>query len=131
MTVGQCSIVLYLAGFVISIAHSVKSFIYFTHLKDQQAIDLLTGNIQRHLVLRPIFWPVFFVLEKDPLTRLSETFFKYYGEPGHVYQGNSGLFNFLNDVIKGKSRYQGFVAKRVVSMVSPPQEALFMNEKKS
>ena len=120
--VEQWVIGLYLAGFVISVAHSVKSFIYFKRLKNQQAINLLTGNIERHLLFRPIFWPVFFVLEKDPLTCLSEVMFKHYGDPGHVYQGNRGLINFLNDVIKGKSRYQDFVAKRVVAMANPSQE---------
>jgi hypothetical protein len=62
-------------------------------------------DVKRYLIFKPILWPYFFVTEKSPTERLSELLFKHYGDEGHTYFGNQGLKNFLNDLFKGKSRY--------------------------
>ncbi|WP_454783513.1 hypothetical protein [Legionella sp. WA2022007384] len=51
---------------------------------------------------------IFFVIEKSPLERFSELFFKHYGDEGHTYFRNQGLKNFLNDLFKGKNRYKKY-----------------------
>lgn len=42
---------------------------------------------------------------------MSETFFKHYGDKGHIYFGSQGIKNFLNDVFRGKNRYDSCVAQ--------------------
>ncbi|MCE3044159.1 hypothetical protein [Legionella sp. 16cNR16C] len=49
---------------------------------------------------------MYFITEKSPLRRLSESFFSHYGDPGYTYFGTLGLENFLNDLLKGKNRYK-------------------------
>ncbi len=65
------------------------------------------------MILKPILWPYYFVTEKSPIERLSELFFKHYGEEGHTYFGDRGLKNFLNDLFKGKERYKDCQIKSV------------------
>lgn len=108
VSVGEFLVVLYVVGGLITLSYSIKSFLNFQRFNTYYNQDLLLKrpDLKRYLILKPIFWPYFFVTEKSPTERLSELFFKHYGDEGHTYFGNQGLKNFLNDVFKGKSRYK-------------------------
>jgi hypothetical protein len=108
VSIEEFLIVLYVVGGLISLSSSIKSFLNFQRFKTYYNSDLLLKrpDIKRYLILKPILWPYFFVTEKSPTVRLSELFFKHYGDEGHTYFGNQGLKNFLNDLFKGKNRYK-------------------------
>lgn len=55
------------------------------------------------MILKTLFWPFYFIVEKSPLERLSEIFFRHYGNEGVTYLGTRGIRNFLNDLLKGKN----------------------------
>lgn len=63
-------------------------------------------ELKGYMIRKVILWPFYFITEKSPLQRLSETFFGHYGDPGCSYRGTLGLKNFLNDCVKGKDRYK-------------------------
>jgi hypothetical protein len=107
VSVEEFLVVLYVVGGLITLSYSIKSLFNFQRLKSYYNRDLLLKrpDIKIYLFLKPIFWPYFFVTEKSPTERLSELFFKHYGDEGHTYFGNQGLKNFLNDLLKGKNRY--------------------------
>lgn len=71
------------------------------------------------MVLKTIFWPFYFVVEKSPLERLSEAFFRNYGNKDVTYRGTRGLKNFLRDVFLGKNRYQGLVIEQLHWVINP------------
>ncbi|HHT9859009.1 TPA: hypothetical protein ACT9JI_001805 [Legionella pneumophila] len=108
VSVEEFLVVLYVVGGLITLSYSIKSLFNFQRLKSYYNRDLLLKrpDVKIYLFLKPIFWPYFFVTEKSPTERLSELFFKHYGDEGHTYFGNQGLKNFLNDLFKGKSRYK-------------------------
>jgi hypothetical protein len=105
VSVEEFLVVLYVVGGLITLSYSIKSLFNFQRLKSYYNRDLLLKrpDVKIYLFLKPIFWPYFFVTEKSPTERLSELFFKHYGDEGRNYFGNQGLKNFLNDLFKGKS----------------------------
>ncbi|MGC3903848.1 hypothetical protein ACPV5X_17275 [Legionella pneumophila] len=107
VSVEEFLLVLYVVGGLITLSYSIKSLLNFQRLKVYYNRDLLLKrpDVKRYLILKPILWPYFFVTEKSPTERLSELFFKHYGDEGHTYFGNQGLKNFLNDLLTGKNRY--------------------------
>ncbi|RMW99893.1 hypothetical protein [Legionella jordanis] len=108
VSVEEFLVVLYVVGGLITLSNSIKSLLNFQRLKTYYDSDLLLKrpDVKRYLILKPILWPYFFVTEKSPTERLSELFFKHYGDEGHTYFGNQGFKNFLNDLLKGKGRYK-------------------------
>ena len=98
---------LYLAGFFIHLIYSASSLLSFHRLKEQQDIDMFKARpeLMRYIIRKPFLWPYYFVTEKGPLERISELFFKHYGDEGSTYFGSNGLKNFLRDVFYGKNRY--------------------------
>lgn len=106
MSIKEGLVLFYITGLLISLSYSVRNYMMFKYLEIHYKDSLFTKRLTRYLVIKPILWPYFFVTEKSPIERLSECFFKYYGDEGHTYFGSRGLKNFLNDLIKGKNRYQ-------------------------
>ena len=109
-------LVLYLTVFLIEINSSISCFNNFQRMKQATGTDLfeIKPQMKRYLILKPIFWPWFFVTEKNPIERLSELCFKHYGDEGHTYFGSKGLKNFLNDVVRGKNRYKHLNVKKLL-----------------
>ena len=107
--------VIYLSGFLIQLMKYVFSFHKIQLLKKKSGIDMLSidPRIKSHLIMKPIFWPWFFITEKNPIERISELFFKNYGDKGHHYFGSRGLKNFLNDVFRGKHRYRDYKTEKL------------------
>ena len=108
--------IVYVVGFIISLVSSVQCFLKYSDLKQNMGIDLLKirPGMKFYLILKPIFWPLYFIIEKSPTERLSEIFFKHYGDAGHRYFGNQGIKNFVNDVFRGKNRYTNYQATRLI-----------------
>ena len=109
-------LVIYLSGFFIQV---LNAFIYFQKLQrlnEQSGVDLLSTHpkMKSYLIMKPFFWPWFFMTEKNPIERISELFFKNYGDKGHTYYRSRGLKNFLNDVFLGKNRYKNYETKNLV-----------------
>ncbi len=107
VSVKEFLITLYIVGGLITLSYSINSFLSFQRLKIYYNNDLLLKrpDVKRYLILKPFLWPYFFVIEKNPIERFSELFFKHYGDEGHTYFRSQGLKNFLNDLFKGKNRY--------------------------
>lgn len=103
-------IMVYIVGGLITLSYSINSFLSFQRLKIYYNNDLLLKrpDVKRYLILKPLLWPYFFVIEKSPIERFSELFFKHYGDEGHTYFRGQGLKNFLNDLFKGKNRYKNY-----------------------
>ena len=101
-------VVFYIAGFIIQLNASISCFNGLQRLKQESGTDIfeIKPGMKRYLILKPIFWPWFFLTEKNPIERLSELCFKHYGDEGHTYFGSKGLKNFINDVLRGKNRYE-------------------------
>lgn len=74
------------------------------------------------MILKTLFWPFYFIVEKSPLERLSEIFFRHYGNEGVTYRGTGGLKNFLNYLLKGKNRYRGLIVEQLHWIVDPENE---------
>ncbi|CEG59312.1 hypothetical protein [Legionella fallonii] len=108
VSVKEFLIMVYIVGGLIALCYSIHGFLSFQHLKKYYNNDLLLKrpDIRRYLILKPLLWPYFFVIEKSPIERFSELFFKHYGDEGHTYFRSQGLKNFLNDLFKGKNRYK-------------------------
>ncbi|HEL8628294.1 TPA: hypothetical protein U0E97_002326, partial [Legionella pneumophila] len=108
VSVKEFLITLYIVGGLITLSYSINSFLSFQRLKIYYNNDLLLKrpDVKRYLILKPFLWPYFFVIEKNPIERFSELFFKHYGDEGHTYFRSQGLKNFLNDLFKGKNRYK-------------------------
>ncbi len=71
--------------------------------------------------LQAVLWP-FFLLFRNPFTLFSETFFQYYGDRNLIYQGNTGLTNFLKDLFLGKNRYKDYICGSATVPVPPDSE---------
>ncbi|HAT3877878.1 TPA: hypothetical protein I8669_002710 [Legionella pneumophila] len=112
----------YALGFIINLYRSIIALIGFRNMKKNLYIDMFQErpDLKHYLVLKVLIWPYYFVTEKSPLERLSETFFKRYGDKGHCYYGTRGLKNFLNDVRKGKDRYKAYKIMHVVWEITSP-----------
>ncbi|USQ15529.1 hypothetical protein J2N86_16010 (plasmid) [Legionella lytica] len=95
---------LYVAGLFMSILGSIQFLLNRNEIKKTTDIDVFQTrpSLKLYLILKPIFWPYFFVAEKSPIERISELFFKHYGDEGHTYLRNNGLKNFLRDVVREK-----------------------------
>lgn len=108
VSVKEFLITLYIVGGLITLSYSIHSFLNFQRLKLYYNNNLLLKrpDIKRYLILKPLLWPYFFVIEKSPLERFSELFFKHYGDERHTYFRSQGLKNFLNDLFKGKNHYK-------------------------
>ena len=76
---------LYLAGFFIHLIYSASSLLNFHRLKEQQEFDIFKARpeLMRYIIRKPFLWPYYFVTEKGPLERISELFFKHYGDEGN------------------------------------------------
>ena len=107
---------IYIFGFLIELIKSIHTIYRFQWLKQKSGIDMFAKDhrMQSYLIRKPIFWPWFFVTEKSPIERLSESLFKNYGDEGHTYFGSTGLKNFLNDVFRGKNRYKNYKIKKLI-----------------
>lgn len=116
-------LIVYMAGSVVSLAKSIHFFFTMKKLPPEIAKNFLSSRMIRYISLKPIMWPWYFVTEKSPLARISETFFKNYGDEGCMYFGTSGLRNFLKDVVLGKNRYEGWTLERFVWPISTESEA--------
>jgi hypothetical protein len=106
----------YAVGFIISLVSSVQCLLKYSDLKKNMGIDLLKirPGMKFYILFKPIFWPLYFIIEKSPIERLSEMFFKHYGDADHCYFGNQGIKNFVNDVFRGKNRYKNYQATRLI-----------------
>ncbi|WP_133137990.1 hypothetical protein [Legionella rowbothamii] len=106
---------LYVAGLFMSILGSIQSLLKYNEVKRTMDIDVfqIRPSLKSYLILKPIFWPYFFITEKSPIDRISELFFKHYGDEGHTYLQDNGLKNFLRDVTRGKNRYENYQVKRL------------------
>jgi len=110
-------ITIYTAGVIIHFLRSLQFLFQKNEIKKHIDIDLLEKrpDVKIYLLLfKPIFWPLLFITEKNPIERISELFFKHYGEPGHTYLRDQGLKNFLNDLMKGKNRYKCYEIKKLL-----------------
>ncbi|MBX9837846.1 MAG: hypothetical protein K2X69_05945, partial [Silvanigrellaceae bacterium] len=98
----------YFTGLLISLVRSIKKYRGIRKIKTCFDYDLLAAkpHMQSYLIMQPLLWPYYFCIEKSPFVRFSELFFKHYGDPGHTYYGTQGIKNFLNDLVKGKNRYE-------------------------
>ena len=115
---------IYIAGFVIS---AIKSFYAFSGLslltqKTNPDFFKKRPDVIVYMILKPILWPYFFIIEKTPLERISELFFSRYGEEGIQYFGDRGVKNFLNDIFRGKRRYRNYITKKVFWTVEKNSE---------
>lgn len=112
----------YALGFIINSYRFIIALIGFRNMKKNLYIDMFQErpDLKHYLVLKVLIWPYYFVTEKSPLERLSETFFKRYGDKGHCYYGTRGLNNFLNDLRKGKDRYKAYKIMHVVWEITSP-----------
>lgn len=109
-------LVVYISMFLIQLVKSVSYFYKLQLMNKKSGIDLLSihPTIKSHLIMKPIFWPWFFITEKSPIERISELFFKNYGDKDRTYLGNRGLKNFSNDVLRGKNRYVNYKTKKLI-----------------
>jgi len=107
---------IYLAGLIINVFSSLKSYWGFKSLKENQGIDILRArpDMQSYLIKRVVMWPLYFIIEKNPVERISEIFFKHYGDEGHIYYLSNGIKNFANDLFKGKKRYKNYQAGKML-----------------
>ncbi|KTD66487.1 hypothetical protein Lsan_0432 [Legionella santicrucis] len=106
-------VVVYLSGGLVTVINSIRYLLNINRLKTNSNLNRLfqRSDMSLYLIIKPILWPYFFVTEKSPTERLSELFFKHYGDEGHIYFGNQGIKNFLNDLVKGKERYKDYSIK--------------------
>ena len=109
-------LVIYISGFLIQLMKSIFTVFRFQKLEQESGIDMFVKDhrMKSYLIMKPIFWPWFFVTEKNPIERLSESLFKNYGDEGHTYFGSRGLKNFLNDIFRGKNRYKNYQIKKLI-----------------
>lgn len=116
---------IYFAGFILNSIRSIRRYFVFQHIKLADNLDVLTNKpfIKRELLLRPFIWPYYFVSEKSPLARLSETFFRNYGDDGQIYFGSRGIKNFLYDIFLGKDRYRDLKIMTLVCEASETNES--------
>ena len=58
--------IVYVVGFIISLVSSVQCFLKYSDLKQNMGIDLLKirPGMKFYLILKPIFWPLYFFIEK-------------------------------------------------------------------
>ncbi|MBA4697766.1 MAG: hypothetical protein H2069_10385 [Legionella sp.] len=75
----------------------------YTGLNSMNLDSAFLNKMKRYMILKTLFWPFYFIVEKSPLERLSEIFFRHYGNEGVTYLGTRGIRNFLNDLLKGKN----------------------------
>lgn len=103
-------LVIYLSGFFVLVIRSIHAYYNLNALKPNLSTDLFAKrpDLKWYLIVKPVLWPYYFLVEKSPLAHLSETFFRHYGDKGHTYFGTKGLKNFLRDVVYGKARYQAW-----------------------
>lgn len=100
---------IYVLGFIITGSQSLVTLSQLQKLKQlghHEIVNKMKG-IQPYLFYRVLFWP-YYLLMRNPIDVISEVFFRHYGKPGVVYLGSRGLKNFLNDVFRGKNRYQHY-----------------------
>ncbi|KTC83720.1 hypothetical protein [Legionella brunensis] len=113
---------LYVIGFVVNLYRTYVTMIGFKNMQQTLSVNVFKERpeLMRYLVLKVIFWPYYFVTEKSPLVRFSETFFKHYGDQGCRYYGTRGIANFVNDLTKGKQRYQHYKVQHFVWELNSP-----------
>lgn len=120
--------ILYMMGLMFFGYQSYQVFSNLQEMYKNRSVSIfkLRPDLLRYLMLKPAFWPYFFITEKSPIERFSELFFKHYGDEGHTYLGSRGLKNFLNDVLRGVNRYKNY---RVHYLCWPvPQESALYND---
>ena len=117
-------ILFYIAGFAISAIKSFYSYCGLSLITRKANPDFFKKrpDIIVYMILKPIFWPYYFITEKSPLERISECFFSRYGEEGTRYFGDRGIKNFLNDIFRGKERYKNYIIKSVIWSVDKDSE---------
>ncbi|MFT4060607.1 MAG: hypothetical protein QM652_13815 [Legionella sp.] len=116
------TLAIYIAGLFISVLGSIQFLLNRDAVKKNMGMDLFQAFpdlsayhlIYWVIILKPIFWPYFFVTQKSPIERISELFFKHYGDEGHTYFGDPGIKNFFRDVVKGKNRYKSYQKGRLI-----------------
>ena len=115
---------IYMAGLCISVLGSIQFLLNRNAVKRTTDIDIFQTrpSLKIYLIIKPIFWPYFFIVEKGPLERISELFFKHYGEEGHIYLRSNGIKNFLRDVFQGKNRYKHYKVTRLIWPVDEQSE---------
>lgn len=104
------SILIYLAGVFITGYKTSRALTGFKSLERQVNDPFFTRNkkLRRYLILKPLLWPYYFIIERSPLELISELFFKRYGDEGTIYFHNQGIINFFNDLLRGKDRYMNY-----------------------
>ena len=109
-------IVIYIAGVLVCSLSCLQFMFYRSQLKKNRGIDLFQTrpDLKRYLILKPFLWPYFVITERSPIERISELFFKHYGDEGHTYFRDQGIKNFLRDVLKGKKRYKNYQVNRLI-----------------
>ncbi|WED41995.1 hypothetical protein [Legionella cardiaca] len=112
----------YLIGFLVHLYRTYVTLIGFRNMKQTLSVDMFKERpeLMRYLAFKVVFWPYYFVTEKSPLERISETFFKHYGDQGCRYYGTRGITNFFNDLTKGKKRYQHYKIQHFVWKLDSP-----------
>lgn len=115
---------IYIAGFIILAIKHFYSYCGLSMVAQKHNPDLFKKrpDIIVYMVLKPIFWPYYFITEKSPVERISECFFSRYGEKGVRYFGDRGIKNFLNDIFRGKGRYKNYIIKSVILPVDKDSE---------
>ena len=80
-------LLIYIFGFLFELMKSIHTIYRFQWLKRKSGIDMFAKDyrMQSYLIRKPFLWPWFFVTEKSPIERLSESLFKNYGDEGHIY----------------------------------------------
>jgi hypothetical protein len=98
---------IYFSGMLFCLLQSINTYINMQSLGEHFGVDILNtkSGMKFYLIAKPVLWPYYFCIEKSPLERVSELFFKHYGDEGHTYFGSQGIRNFFNDVFRGKGRY--------------------------
>ena len=96
-------------------------------------------GLKGYLLIKMLGWPYFLFFQTNPLMLISEYLFKHYGKQGVTYCGRRGLSNFLNDVFRGKKRYnaydikffnircvpEGKVYQEYLTYVSEPEDVVY------
>lgn len=106
----------YIFGLLMELIKTSFTLYRFQELKQKSGIDMLSMHpiMKSYLIKKTILWPWFFVTEKNPIERLSECFFKNYGDKDHTYLGSKGLRNFLNDIFRGINRYDNCQPNKLI-----------------
>ncbi len=102
-------LMVYWIGVIISAYQSMCDWMLYQRAKNEVGFDVFRArpDMISFLIMRIFIWPYYVFLCKNPIEFVSRCFFSHYGDPGHTYFGTLGIRNCLNDLIKGRNRYQG------------------------